>query len=181
MLDNDYLGSIDLTWEDFEESCNAMAKQIAKDFPDYKKMGILGMARGGLIILGEISYLLDTKNVSIMQMTFKDIHGVYRKDNGPRYLGEFLKEDIDEYIVVEDIIVTGKTIKAACERLEGMGKKIVGCYSMFMVGDFENEAIEKRDLKLWSYKKSDRRYWINYPWDKRAIIERNSAWDAINM
>ncbi|MCQ2979580.1 MAG: phosphoribosyltransferase [Clostridia bacterium] len=175
MLDNDYLGSIDLTWEDFEESIKAIAKKITEDFPNYKSIGILGMARGGLIILGEISYLLDTKNVGVMQMTFKDIHGVYRKDNGPRYLGEFLKDDIDEYIVVEDILVTGKTIKAAYDRLESMGKKLVGCYSMFTVGDFDNQELDSKNLIRWSYKKSDRRYWINFPWDKRIIIEKNHA------
>lgn len=175
MLDNDYLGSIDLTWEDFEESARNIAKQISHDFPNYKNLGLVGMARGGLIILGEISYLLDTKNVGIMQMTFKDIHGVYRKDNPPRYLGEFIRDDIDTYIIVEDILVTGKTILSAINRLESMGKKVVGCYSMFTVGDFDNQELEQRNIVFWSNKKSDRRYWINYPWDKRVIIEKHSA------
>ena len=43
MLDNDYLRSIALTWEDFEESTRNIAKQISHDFPNYKNLG-LGLA-----------------------------------------------------------------------------------------------------------------------------------------
>lgn len=173
MLDNDYIGSIDISWDEFEDTCKNIASKIACDFPNYKDIAIVGMARGGLILLGEISYLLDTKNIGIMQMTFKDKYGVYRKDNKETIIGEFVRPNVDNIIIVEDILVTGKTVLAAANRFEQMGKKVVGIYSMLTVGDFENHELEEKNIILWSDKKSDRRYWINYPWDKRIIRNEN--------
>ena len=95
--------------------------------------------------------------------------GNYSPNNEAKLIGEFYRDNIDKYIIVEDILVTGKTIEEAAKRLELNGKTLVGVYSLYIVDDFKNDELQNKEIKIYGTCKNDRELLIEFPWDKKLI------------
>lgn len=165
--DGNYTDEIVVSWDEYDELVKKMCVKIKEDHPDLTDIGIVGIARGGLTILSSVSYTLDTKNIGVVHFTFNDENGIYDPHNEARVYGEFYNPNIKNYIIVEDVLVTGKTIEVAAERLESNGKNLLDVYSFYLVDDYKNEYLEKKGLKAKPIYENPRSTWIAFPWDKR--------------
>jgi len=160
---------IRLSWEDYEHAIECLTRKIIEEGYG-SNIGLLGLARGGLPMLTSISHQLNNKNVSVMQIKISsDEDDVYSEDNSATFVGEFLRDDIDDYIIIEDILVTGKSLVEAIKHLKRKGKHVLAVYVYSMVDDFENEYFKQNNIHVINYMSNDRKIWIEFPWEKKLI------------
>ena len=100
------------------KAVEAICSDIIKNY-DIKneKIGILGMARGGLPLLVSVSHGIGIREVSSIQLQMSNSDNCH--DYGEvRIINECINDNIEKFILLEDIIYKGKTTNAAIEILK---------------------------------------------------------------
>jgi len=98
-----------MTWGDLGEAARALAEQVADD--GYQPDIILGIARGGLLVAGAVSYALGIKNTYTMNVEFYT--GVDERLDAPMILPPVpVLVDLAEskLLIVDDVADTGHTL-----------------------------------------------------------------------
>ena len=94
-----------VTWQDMETDCRALADMLKKTGP---LIGLIGIARGGLVPTSLLSYLLDIRNVKSVAVT--SYFG--RRQVTAELLGSVDEiKDGEGWIFVDDMADTGQTAK----------------------------------------------------------------------
>jgi hypoxanthine phosphoribosyltransferase len=148
-----------LTWDLYGKAIRELAQTVADSgfVPDI----VLGVARGGLIPSGSLSYALDCKNLFTMNVEFYTGVGMTRDE--PTLLPPFL--DLAELkdlsvLVVDDVADSGKTLELVvriCGEHAGLVRSAV---------IYEKPTSIVKPEYVW--RKTDR--WINFPWSTEPVI-----------
>ncbi len=155
---------ISFTWDDFMNDTKEISKYIDENFKG-KNIGLLGVARGGLPVLTRISHLQKNKNIAVVHVMITDENDVYNESNDANIYSEFYKDGIDDYIILEDIIITGKSTEIVARRLKEMNKNVCAICSLCRAMDFENKYFTENNIPLMTCHKTDRNDWIEFPWE----------------
>lgn len=148
-----------LTWEAFGQASREIAQTIVDD--GYRPDLILGIARGGLLPAGSISYALDMKNVHIINVEFYT--GVNERLEMPIMLPP-VPSAVDlaakRVLIVDDVADTGGTLE--------------------VVRDFcANHVAETRCAVIYEKDRSSVRSdyvwkrtndWIDFPWSSQPPV-----------
>ncbi len=159
---------INLDYNLYIKACEIISKDILNNFNlKEEKIGILGLARGGLPLLVTISHMIKVRNISIIQAQMSNSDSEH--DYGEfRLISQYLDENIDKYILFEDIIYQGTTTEGVIKHLESQKKEILGIYSLVIDEGFKN-IIEKKDIKdipvkyVYEINAND---WVYFLWEK---------------
>ncbi|MCK4441372.1 MAG: phosphoribosyltransferase [Sulfurovaceae bacterium] len=149
-----------LTWEMFEQLANIISNDIKNNFHN-KKICLLGVARGALPLLTYVSHHTEIRDISIIQLKMTN-------SNKPFDYGEVstvlqaIRNDYDNFIILEDIIYKGKTVRQVEIELLKQKKKILAIYSLTI--DEQYSHLIKSRVKVASILKQDK--WIKFPWEK---------------
>ena len=135
-----------MRWEELGEGARELARQIAAD--NWKPDIILGIARGGLLVGGAISYALDVKNTFTMNVEFYT--GIDERLEMPMILPP-VPDLVDLGVLVKEFLA-GKVRKVRAAVLYEKPGSIVNCEYV--------------------WRRTDR--WIDFPWS----IEAPVAWPA---
>lgn len=113
--------------EDFEKSVHELAGQIVKRNPDWNNVAIIGIQQGGVLLADEMVPVLKTKSgFSDLQYGQLDItfyrDDLHRNNLTPDRMN--LPFDVNglHIILVDDVLFTGRTIKAALDALLDYGR-----------------------------------------------------------
>src|SRR5436305_369546 len=146
-------------WDELGVAARELAGQILAD--DYRPDLILGIARGGLLVAGALSYSLDVKNTFTMNVEFYT--GIDERLPVPMLLPpipELVDAQEQRVLIADDVADTGATlalVKAFCE-----GK----------VGDVRCAVLYEKPRSAVSceyvWRRTDR--WIEFPWSDRAPV-----------
>ena len=142
-----------LTWPDFGSACRELAGQVTGD--GYRPEIVLGIARGGLLAAGALSYGLNVKNVHVVNMEFYT--GVDERLDMPVMLPP-APSTVDlsgaRVLIVDDVADTGETIKAVRD------------FCADHVAEARCAVIYEKDRSLvqceYVWRRTDR--WIDFPW-----------------
>ncbi len=152
-----------MRWDELGEGARGLAEQIAAD--SWKPDIILGIARGGLLVGGAISYALDVKNTFTMNVEFYT--GIDERLEMPMILPPVPDlVDLGEarVLVADDVADTGQTLVLVKEFLAGKVREVRVAVLYEKPGSIVNCE--------YVWRRTDR--WIDFPWSIDAPV----AWPA---
>jgi hypoxanthine phosphoribosyltransferase len=152
-----------MTWDELGVGARSLAEQVAAD--GWRPDIILGIARGGLLVGGAISYALDVKNTFTMNVEFYT--GIDERLEMPMILPPVPDlVDLGEasVLVADDVADTGQTLVLVKEFLAGKVREARVAVLYEKPGSVVNCE--------YVWKRTDR--WIDFPWSAEAPV----AWPA---
>jgi len=142
-----------MSWADLGEASRGLASAIVDD--GYEPDLILGIARGGLLVAGALSYAIGVKNTFTMNVEFYT--GVDERLAMPMILPP-VPDLIDfadfKVLIADDVADTGATLKLVQEFCEG---KVAEVRVAVL---YEKPHSEIKCEYVW--RRTDR--WITFPW-----------------
>ena len=148
-----------MRWDELGEGSRALADQIAAD--GWRPDIILGIARGGLLVGGAISYALDVKNTFTMNVEFYT--GIDERLEMPMILPPVPDlVDLGEarVLVADDVADTGQTLVLVKEFLAGKVREARVAVLYEKPGSIVNCE--------YVWRRTDR--WIDFPWSIEAPV-----------
>ena len=154
---------LQMTWDELGQGSRALAEQIAAD--TWKPDIILGIARGGLLVGGAISYALDVKNTFTMNVEFYT--GIDERLEMPMILPP-VPDLVDlaeaSVLVADDVADTGQTLVLVKEFLAGKVREVRVAVLYEKPGSIVNCE--------YVWRRTDQ--WIDFPWSVEAPV----SWPA---
>jgi len=148
-------------WEELGAGARVLAEQVAGD--GYRPDIILGIARGGLLVAGALSYALGVKNTFTMNVEFYT--GVDERLEMPMILPP-VPDLVDlaeaSVLIADDVADTGQTLALVKDFLAGRVAEVRACVL------FEKPRSAVRCEYVW--RRTDR--WIVFPWSARDPVAR---------
>ena len=150
--------------KDFLASVDLISKDILDNYKD-KKFGLIGVARGGLPLLVAVSHRIDVRRVDVVQiqMTNSDNKWDYGE---AKIVNETLDDDIEEYIVFEDIVSHGRSVNLLVNDLLKKGKKVLAIYSLILNEDMKDLSLDNEDMDIIYVDMIKQTQWVNFFWEQ---------------
>ncbi|MCP4393780.1 MAG: xanthine phosphoribosyltransferase [Alphaproteobacteria bacterium] len=135
-----------ITWDEFHQQTRNALSKICKEM---EIKGIIAVARGGVYPAGIFAQDLDIRNIDIICSTSYE----NKKQLQVPKLTKCPEGDGEGYIIIDDIVDTGKTIREIKKRMPKA--HYVAVYA-------KQEGIDLVD----SYSVAvDQNVWVTFPWD----------------
>jgi uncharacterized protein len=150
-----------MTWADLGTGSRNLAEQIVAH--GFEPGLILGIARGGLLIAGALSYALGVKNTFTMNVEFYT--GVDERLPVPMLLPpvpELVDLQHERVLVADDVADTGQTLALVKEFLAGKVEEVR------IAVLYEKPRSIVTSEYVW--RRTDR--WIDFPWSAEPPIPR---------
>jgi uncharacterized protein len=142
-----------MTWAELGGGARDLAAQVVAD--GYEPDLILGIARGGLLISGALSYALDVKNAFTMNVEFYT--GVEERLPVPMLLPpvpDLVDLHDERVLIADDVADTGQTLKLVKDFLAGK------------TGEVRAAVLYEKPRSIvnceYVWRRTDR--WIDFPW-----------------
>ena len=142
-----------MTWGDLGTGARELAAQIAAD--GYAPDIVLGIARGGLLVGGALSYTLEVKNTFTMNVEFYT--GVDERLPVPMLLPpvpSLVDLHTERVLIADDVADTGQTLLLVKDFLAGK------------VGEVRVAVLYEKPRSIvnceYVWRRTDR--WIDFPW-----------------
>ena len=150
--------------KEFLEAVKLISEDIEDKFKD-KKFGIIGVARGGLPLLVAVSHRLDIRRVDVIQVKMTNSDNKW--DYGEAELvNETLGDDIDEYIVFEDIVSHGRSVNLVVNELLKRNKKVLAIYSLVVNEDMKDLSLDNETMDIVYVNMIKQTQWVNFFWEQ---------------
>ena len=148
-----------MSWEALGAGARELAEQVHRD--GYKPDIILGIARGGLLVAGAVSYALDVKNTFTMNVEFYT--GIDQRLDMPMLLPPV--PDLVDFretrvLIADDVADTGATLALVKDFCEGKVAE-VRCAVLY-----EKPRSTVRCEYVWC--RTD--LWIDFPWSAEVPV-----------
>jgi hypoxanthine phosphoribosyltransferase len=148
-----------MSWQDLGVGSRELAEQVYRD--GYRPDIVLGIARGGLLVAGAVSYALDVKNTFTMNVEFYT--GIDERLEMPMLLPP-VPDLVDLHearvLIADDVADTGATLALVKDFCEGKVAE-VRCAVLY-----EKSRSTVRCEYVWS--RTDA--WIDFPWSAEAPV-----------
>jgi hypoxanthine phosphoribosyltransferase len=153
-----------MTWADLGTGGRALAQAVHDD--GWRPDLILGIARGGLLVAGALSYALGVKNVYTMNVEFYT--GVDQRLEVPMILPpvpELVHLETARVLVADDVADTGATLELVKEFCAGK------------VGEVRSAVLYEKPWTAFKceyvWHRTER--WITFPWSARPTVGEGLA------
>jgi len=155
---------IKLGEKEFLKAVNLIADDINKKYKD-KRIGLLGLARGALPLLVAVSHRVDIRNINVVQVTMTNSNKKWDYGNAKIENG-YLDDEIDEYIVFEDIVSHARSVNLVVNELQKKGKKVLDIYTLCMNNDMFDIELDDKDIDINYVYLICQKQWVNFFWEK---------------
>ena len=147
-----------MSWDELGQSARELAAQVQDD--GYEPDLILGIARGGLLVAGALSYALEVKNSFTMNVEFYT--GVDERLPVPMLLPpvpELVDLQDARMLIADDVADTGQTLA------------LVKGFCAGQVGEVRVAVLYEKPRSIvnceYVWRRTDR--WIDFPWSTPPI------------
>jgi hypothetical protein len=147
-----------MTWADLGDGARELAAQVAAD--GYEPSLIVGIARGGLLAAGALSYALELKNAFTMNVEFYT--GIDERLPVPMLLPpvpDLVALQDQRVLIADDVADTGQTLVLVKEFLAGKVREARVAVL------YEKPRSVVRCEYVW--RRTDR--WIDFPWSAATV------------
>ena len=153
-----------MNWLEVGVGSRDLAEQVHRD--GYRPDMVLGIARGGLLVAGALSYALDVKNTFTMNVEFYT--GIDERLEMPMILPpvpDFVDFHETRLLIADDVADTGATLALVKQFCEGKVAE-VRCAVLY-----EKPASIVQCEYVW--RRTER--WIDFPWSAEAPVTETLA------
>lgn len=152
--------------KEFLNAVNIISEDILKNYSkDLNKIGLIGVARGGLPLTVAVSHRIGVREINSFQV--KMTNSNERWDYGETQIVNYeIDDNIDEYIVFEDIVSHGRSINAVVNELKKHNKKVKCIYSLFMNSDMKELKIDDEYMDIKYVHLINGNQWVYFLWEK---------------
>lgn len=152
--EKDFLKAVDLISEDIKN----------KYLKENKTIGLIGLARGGLPLLVAVSHRTNIRKINVVQIKMTESNE--RWDYGdPEWVNGFIDEDIDEFIIFEDMVSHGRSVNLLVNELTKKNKKVLAIYTLFMNNDMKELNIDNEYMDINYVNLITQKQWVYFFWE----------------
>ena len=148
-----------MTWADLGAGSRELAHQVVAD--GYEPGLILGIARGGLLTAGALSYALDVKNAFTMNVEFYT--GIDKRLPVPMLLPpvpDLVDLQDEKVLIADDVADTGQTLLLVKDFLAGKVREA----RVAVLYEKPRSAVACEYV----WRRTDR--WIDFPWSAQPAV-----------
>lgn len=161
---------IKYTEKDFLNAVEKISNNIKKCYGD-KKIGLIGLARGGLPLTVAVSHRLDIREISVVQIKMTKSNKKW--DYGsPEWINGYINENVDGYIIFEDIVSHGRSVNLLVNELKKQGKEVFCIYSLFLNSEMKKLKLDNETMDIKYVDLINQNQWVNFFWEK-GYLEDN--------
>ncbi len=156
--EKEFLDAVDLISKDIEN----------KYLKEGKNIGLIGLARGGLPLLVAVSHRTGIRKINVVQIKMTESNK--RWDYGkPEWVNGFIDEDIDEFIIFEDMVSHGRSVNLLVNELTKKNKKVLAIYTLFMNNDMKELSLDNEYMDINYVNLITQKQWVYFFWEKGYI------------
>ena len=142
-------------------SNDILEKYALKD----KKIGLIGLARGGLPLLVAVSHRTGIREINVVQIKMTQSNEKW--DYGiPEFVNGYINEDIDEFIIFEDMVSHGRSVNLLVNKLTEKNKKVLAIYTLFLNEDMKNLSLDNEYMDIVYVNMISQKQWVYFFWEK---------------
>lgn len=155
--------------KEFLESVDLISKNIENKYlNEGKNIGLIGLARGGLPLLVAVSHRTGIRKINVVQIKMTESNE--RWDYGkPEWVNGFIDENIDEFIIFEDMVSHGRSVNLLVNELTKMNKKVLAIYTLFMNNDMKELSLDNEYMDINYVNLITQKQWVYFFWEKGYI------------
>lgn len=152
--------------KEFLRAVNLIVDDIIKRYGDkLDKIGLLGLARGGLPLLVSVSHKTGIRKINVVQVKMTNTNDKW--DYGSEHIiWDYIDSEIDEFILFEDIVSHGRSINLVINELLKRNKKAICVYSLFLNDDMNSITLDNEDMDIVYVDLINGNQWVNFFWEK---------------
>lgn len=155
--------------KEFLESVDLISKDIENKYlNEGKNIGLIGLARGGLPLLVAVSHRTGIRKINVVQIKMTESNE--RWDYGkPEWVNGLIDENIDEFIIFEDMVSHGRSVNLLVNELTKMNKKVLAIYTLFMNNDMKEISLDNEYMDINYVNLITQKQWVYFFWEKGYI------------
>lgn len=155
--------------KEFLESVDLISKDIENKYlNEGKNIGLIGLARGGLPLLVAVSHKTGIRKINVVQIKMTESNE--RWDYGkPEWVNGFIDENIDEFIIFEDMVSHGRSVNLLVNELTKMNKKVLAIYTLFMNNDMKELSLDNEYMDINYVNLITQKQWVYFFWEKGYV------------
>lgn len=155
--------------KEFLESVDLISKDIENKYlNEGKNIGLIGLARGGLPLLVAVSHRTGIRKINVVQIKMTESNEKW--DYGkPEWVNGFIDENIDEFIIFEDMVSHGRSVNLLVNELTKMNKKVLAIYTLFMNNDMKELSLDNEYMDINYVNLITQKQWVYFFWEKGYI------------
>ena len=152
--------------KEFLESVDLISKDIENKYlNEGKNIGLIGLARGGLPLLVAVSHRTGIRKINVVQIKMTESNE--RWDYGkPEWVNGFIDENIDEFIIFEDMVSHGRRVNLLVNELTKMNKKVLAIYTLFMNNDMKELSLDNEYMDINYVNLITQKQWVYFFWEQ---------------
>lgn len=152
--------------KEFLEAVDLISKDILDKYvKEGRKVGFIGLARGGLPLLVAVSHRTGVREVNVVQI--KMTNSNERWDYGkPEFVNGFIDEDIDEFILFEDMVSHGRSVNLLVNELTKKNKKVLAIYTLVLNEDMKQLSLDNEYMDINYVNLICQQQWVYFFWEK---------------
>lgn len=150
----------------FLNAVDKIASDIRANYNlENKKIGLIGIARGGLPLLVALSHELEIRYISVVQIVMTKSDNTFDYGEAKIHNG-YIDADFDEYIILEDVISHGRSVNLLVNELIKRNKKIVAIYTLLMNRDMKDLKLDNEYMDIKFIHLTDPKQWTYFFWER---------------
>ena len=155
--------------KEFLKSVDLISKDILKKYKNkLDKIGLIGIARGGIPLLVSVSHRIGIRKINVVQIKMTNTNEKW--DYGEeKIIGGYIDPNVEEFIIFEDIVSHGRSINLLVNELKKSNKKVLAIYSLFMNEDMKKINIDNEYMDIIYTNLITQKQWVNFFWEKGYI------------
>ena len=152
--------------EDFLKAVEVISRDIEEKYlKKNKKVGLIGLARGGLPLLVAVSHRTGIRNINVVQIKMTESNERWDYGN-PEWVNGFVDDDVDDFIIFEDMVSHGRSINLLVNELMKKGKNVLDIYTLFMNEDMKEIYIDNEYMDINYVYLITQKQWVYFFWEK---------------
>lgn len=150
----------------FLEAVELISNDILVKYADSnKKIGFIGLARGGLPLLVAVSHRTGIREINVVQIKMTNSNEKW--DYGtPEFVNGFINEDIDEFIIFEDMVSHGRSVNLLVNKLTSLNKRVLAIYTLFLNEDMKKLTLDNEYMDIVYVNMISQQQWVYFFWEK---------------